>query len=268
MVIPKTIHYCWFGGSPLGPNEVSCIESWKNACPDYEIVRWDESNYDVSKNSYMRDAYNAGKWAFVADYARIDVVNEHGGIYFDTDVETLKPFDEFLACSMFAGWESRDPLLNKLGIKYENSVSFGLGYGAVAHHPVLEDLLSLYAELSFYHEDGSMNLIACPRYQTKSLKKFGLDDRERSRQQLPGGIEIYPEDYFSPKSQLTGLITLTEHTASVHHFSMSWVDEVERRESCLKWKLCKYMDYNSACTVSRAAFFPKRTMRWLRKLWS
>ena len=210
-MIPKTIHYCWFGGNPLGPEETRCIESWKRNCLGYEIVRWDESNYDVTKNPYMHEAYEAGKWAFVADYARIDVVNAHGGLYFDTDVEVLRPFDEFLNCSMFAGWESRDPLLDKLGIPYENSVAFGLGYGAECDHPVLQDLLDFYDELSFYNEDGSMNLVACPHYQTESLKKFGLNDSARTRQSLPGGIEIYPEDYFSPKSQLTGEIELTEH---------------------------------------------------------
>lgn len=265
-MIPKTIHYCWFGGNPLGPEETRCIESWKRNCLGYEIVRWDESNYDVTKNPYMYEAYEAGKWAFVADYARIDVVNAHGGLYFDTDVEVLRPFDEFLNCSMFAGWESRDPLLDKLGIPYENSVSFGLGYGAECDHPVLQDLLDFYDELSFYNEDGSMNLVACPHYQTESLKKFGLDDSARTRQSLPGGIEIYPEDYFSPKSQLTGEIELTESTASIHHFAMSWVDEASRRESLLKWKLCRHMGYKSASALAHAAYLPERGVSKARKI--
>lgn len=264
-MIPKVIHYCWFGGKPLGPDEKRCMESWSRFCPDYQIVRWDESNYDITKNAYMHDAYNAGKWAFVADYARIDVVNSQGGLYFDTDVEVIKSFDSFLDCSMFAGWESRDPLQDKLGMQYENSVNFGLGYGAEAHHPVLEDLLDLYDNLSFYNPDGSMNLVACPHYQTETLKKFGLDDRRRTRQSLPGGTEIYPEDYFSPKSQLTGELHLTPNTASIHHFSMSWVDETSRRESRLKWKLCEHMEYKTAAAMAGLIYLPRKAMDRLRR---
>ena len=89
-MIPKVIHYCWFGGNEMSELEKKCIESWKTQCPDYEIIRWDETNYDVTKNLYMQQAYAAKKWAFVSDYARLDILYQHGGIYLDTDVELLQ----------------------------------------------------------------------------------------------------------------------------------------------------------------------------------
>ena len=95
-MIPKVIHYCWFGGNPLPDEAKRCIDSWKKYCPDYKIIEWNESNYDVNSNEYMKAAYNEKKWAFVSDYARVDVVYRYGGIYMDTDVELIKPLDKFL----------------------------------------------------------------------------------------------------------------------------------------------------------------------------
>ena len=104
-MIPKKIHYCWFGGNPLPPLAEKCIASWKKYCPDYEVIRWDESNYDCNKHPYMREAYNKKKFAFVADYARMDIIYNHGGIYLDTDVELLKNLDFLLANSFYIGFD-------------------------------------------------------------------------------------------------------------------------------------------------------------------
>ena len=114
-MIPKVIHYCWFGGNSLPEEAKRCIESWKKYCPDYKIIEWNENNYDVNSNEYMKAAYKEKKWAFVSDYARIDVVYKYGGIYMDTDVELVKELDSFLKDRMYCGWEMRDPLLDKLG---------------------------------------------------------------------------------------------------------------------------------------------------------
>ena len=123
-MIPKVIHYCWFGGNPIPEKDRRYIEGWKEKCPDYEIIEWNERNYDVSKNKYMAQAYEEKKWGFVSDYARLDLVYQYGGIYFDTDVELLKPLDNLLELEMFCGFEST---------KY---VNFGIGFGAEKENPV------------------------------------------------------------------------------------------------------------------------------------
>ena len=117
-MIPKKIHYCWIGGNPLPELAIKCIESWKKYCPDYEIIEWNEKNYDFRKNQFMREAYDEKKWGFVPDYARLDIIYEHGGIYLDTDVEIIKPLDSLLKEQGFAGMEQP-------GI-----VALGLGFGA------------------------------------------------------------------------------------------------------------------------------------------
>ena len=217
-MIPKTIHYCWFGKNELPESAKKCIESWKKFCPDYKIIQWNEENYDVRKNKYMSQAYDEKMWAFVSDYARFDIINEHGGIYLDTDVELIKSLDDFLKDKMFCGWESRDSIQNK---NMENSVNFGLGYGSEKNNPILKDILKVYDNLLFINPDGTLNLIACPHYQTLVLKKYGLDDSKRSYQKL-NDVIIYPETFFSPKSMITGEINITPDTVSIHHFSASW----------------------------------------------
>ena len=240
-MIPKVIHYCWFGNGEIPEKEQQCIASWKKWCPDYKIVRWDESNYDVNAIPYTRDAYKEKKWSFVSDYARVVIIYHHGGIYLDTDVELLKPLDDYLNDGMFCGFESRDPLMDRNGIKYENSVNFGLGFGAEAGNIILKDLLDLYKTLSFYKEDGSLNLMACPHYQTNVLMQHGLKD-DRSYQKLENCV-VYPEDYFSPKSYLTGQITVTENTVSIHHFRVSWTDDAGRKDLELQWHYCQKYGY-------------------------
>ena len=224
-MIPKVIHYCWFGKNELPEDAKRCIASWKKFCPDYEIIEWNETNYDVRKNKYMSDAYDEKKWAFVSDYARIDIIYNYGGIYLDTDVELLRPLDELLKDKMFCGWESRDSILDKNKIVYENSVAFGLGFGAEKNNNALKDMMKLYEKLNFINEDGSLNLMACPHYQTEILKQYGLDDTKRTYQKLKDEIIVYPESYFSPKSMTTGKIILTDETYSIHHFSGTWIEK-------------------------------------------
>ena len=254
-MIPKVIHYCWFGRNPIPDDAAKCIASWKKYCPDYTIIEWNEDNYNINKNKYMSDAYKEKKWAFVSDYVRIDVVYEYGGIYLDTDVELLKPLDKFLDCELFCGWEERNPLLDEMHISYENSVSFGLGFGAIAKNKVLKRILDIYENTSFYNEDGSLNLLASPHYQTEALIESGLDVSARTRQSFRG-IEVYQEDYFSPKSQLTGEITLTDNTVSIHHFSMSWTDKKDNYYVRLQWKLTKILGYKIARIVIKVLSLP------------
>lgn len=262
-MIPKTIHYCWFGGKNKPKDVLDCISSWKKYCPDYKIIEWNEQNYDVHKNRYMSDAYKEKKWAFVSDYARIDVIYTYGGIYLDTDVEVLKSFDALLDEEMFCGFESRDPLMKKYGMKYDEAVSFGLGFGAVKGHKVLKDLLDLYTHLNFYNSDGSLNLIACPYYQTEVLIKYGLAANQQT-QRFNGGIAYSPE-YFCPQSNLTNeMLHLTSNTYSIHHFSSTWTYS-SKGEKELKNLLRKYLGYKCANKLASHVFAPYRLLKKLQK---
>lgn len=138
-MIPKVIHYCWFGKKPKPKDVLNCIKSWKKYLPDYEIKEWNEDNYDVYKCQYMADAYKENKWAFVSDYCRLDVVYNYGGVYFDTDVEVIKSFNSLLKENLFCGFEIRDKkYMAKRHIDLSENISFGLGFGAVKKHPQID----------------------------------------------------------------------------------------------------------------------------------
>ena len=183
--IPKIIHYCWVGGNPKPQSVLYCIESWKRCCPDYEIREWNETNYDFSKNKYMRQAYEAKKWGFVPDYARLDIVYEHGGIYLDTDVEIVRSFDHLLENECFFGFEDTGD--------GEFFVNCGHGFGAVPHHDVIKAARDLYEHLSFVGDDGTLNLLASPYYTTQALRLAGLVQENRD-QKLPG-VQVYAGNF-------------------------------------------------------------------------
>lgn len=209
-LIPKKIHYCWFGGLEIPDEYKKNIESWKKYCPDYEIIRWDETNYDVRKNNYIRQAYDSRKWAFVSDYARVDILYHEGGLYFDTDVEIIKPFDEFLRWNMFCGFEST------------KFVSWGVGFGSVAGEKILKEVLDVYEHMSFLQEDGSCNMITCPVIQSNILEQNGF--RMDGSFQMKDGIAVYPQEYFSPIKFIRGFGRITDSTHSIHHYSASWTN--------------------------------------------
>lgn len=207
-VIPKKIHYCWFGGNALPEEYQRYIESWKKYCPDYEIIRWDESNYDVHKNIYMSQAYEQKKWAYVSDYARVDILYQEGGIYFDTDVEVVAPFDKFLVWDLFCGFESKE------------YVAWGLGFGSVKGHPILKKVLDVYERMFFVLEDGSLNMVNCPIIQSKVLEQCGFE--MNGQFQMKDGVVLYPKDFFSPLGQYKCYGNVTLNTHSIHHYAASW----------------------------------------------
>lgn len=204
--IPKKIHYFWFGKNPIPSLEQKCIESWKRNCPDYELILWNEDNYDVTKNLYMKQAYEAGKWGFVPDYARLDVIYQYGGIYLDTDVEVLKSFDPLLKLKGFAGFESKE------------LVALGLGFGAKKGNLILKILKDSYKEILFRRRDGSYDLTASPFIQTKVLQEHGL--KLNNRMQVLEDLTVLPAECFSPDNNM--IPHITENTFSIHHFSGSW----------------------------------------------
>ena len=207
-MIPKVIHYCWFGGSPLPPLAEKCIESWRKYCPDYEIKEWNESNYDFTKNNYMNQAYEAKKWGFVPDYARIDILHTYGGVYLDTDVEMIKPIDDIMTNSAFCGFEDKQ------------NVAFGLGFGSVAGFSLWKDLLVEYDKISFINEDRSLNLTASPVYTTKWLLERGLV--LNGKLQATDGLTVYPTEYFCPLNYSTGRLKITQKAYTIHHYDASW----------------------------------------------
>ena len=209
-MIPKVIHYCWFGGAPLPEKERKCLENWKKFCPDYEIIRWDESNYDVSVCPYMQQAYDCKKWGFVPDYARLDIIYRHGGIYLDADVELLKSLDPLLTHAAFMGRESAF------------RIGPGLGFGAEPGHPFLRKNRDLYQNLPFLRLDGTMNLTPSSQYTTELLLAEGLSPEDRLDE--IAGVTIYPTVFFSPIQYATGLGAPTEQTYSIHWFSASWFE--------------------------------------------
>ena len=251
-MIPKTIHYCWLGGNPLPDSAKKCIKSWKKFCPDYEIVEWNETNYDFTSNRYMREALEAKKWGFVPDFARLDIVYRHGGVYLDTDVEIVKPFDDLLSDRGFAGFE--DP----------EYVALGLGFGAEAGHPVLKHLMDSYADLRFVNEDGSLNTLPSPVINSEALEDLGLE-RNGGEQRLPDGFHIYPSEYFCPKSFNDGIIRKTENTYSIHYFDASWLSKDKQSEMRNRWKRAKQKSRRAKLKKLFIGIFGEKIYKKLRK---
>ena len=223
-MIPKIIHYCWFGHNPLPKSAVKCIDSWRKFFPDYEIKEWNEDNYNVNAIRYTREAYAAKKYAFVSDYARFDILYREGGVYFDTDVEVIRSMDDILALGAFMGME-RD---------YDGdfTVAPGRGLGVNPGLGLYRDILDKYSGMSFVKPDDTLNMTPIDRHITPVLIAHGLKPG-------PGileveGVRIYPTEYFNPKSVDDGRIRLTSNTRTIHHFADSWHTPKERLIACIK----------------------------------
>ncbi|EGC77193.1 glycosyltransferase family 32 protein [Treponema denticola] len=214
-MIPKVIHYCWFGGNPLPETALRCIESWKKYCPGYEIKEWNEKNYDVNKITYMSEAYRSKKYAFVSDYVRFDILYKYGGIYFDTDVEVIKPIDKIIEKGAFFGMET------------VGTVNPGLGIAAFAGDPLYAEILESYEKSSFFKPNGKHDLTTIVERVTGILCKHGF--LKENKIQLVKNINIYPIDYFNPKDPRTGIISITSNTYTIHHFDASWTTPLRKK---------------------------------------
>ncbi len=218
--IPRMIHYCWFGKKALPDEYKRYIETWQNFCPDYKIIRWDESNYDYEKIAYTRQAYETGKYAFVSDYARLDVVYEYGGIYLDIDVEVIRNLDILLTNKMFCGFEQG------------NCINTGVGFGACKGFEHLKQMRNIYHEISFTDEDGNLNLTACTKYQTDYMKSIGL--QRNGRMQMVDGIRVYPRTVFAPLDFYGIHNQYSEFTHTIHHYAATWFKEDRKRGDLLQ----------------------------------
>lgn len=202
-LIPKKIHYCWFGNNTMSENEIQCIESWKKFCPDYEIIRWDEQNYDCRKNRYLKEVYEYGHYSAVSSYARFEILSEIGGIYLDTDVEIVKNIDELLRLPAYMGFE------------VTGTVNTGHGFGTGKGNLIYKEIVDFYDTFSHYNEKGEFHYTNCPTITSNILKRHGLK-MDGTLQQI-NGITIFPNDYFDPVMQIP-----VNNTYSVHRYSSLW----------------------------------------------
>lgn len=216
-MIPRIIHYCWFGGGQMPPLAIKCINSWEKYLPEYKLMLWNEKTFDVTCCKYVAQAYESRKFAFVTDYVRLWALYEYGGVYMDTDVEVLRPLDDFLKHEAFSGFE--DGELIPTGIM-----------AAKRRHPWIGMLLEDYTDLDFIKQDGSFDLTTNVVRITRRTMQYSPFKQDDTFQELKDGLAIYPKRIFCPKSYDTGRIALSRDTATIHHFSSSWHTEEERKQ--------------------------------------
>ncbi|WP_342480558.1 glycosyltransferase [Paenibacillus sp. FSL L8-0340] len=212
--IPKVLHYCWFGRGEMPELAKKCIESWKKILPDYEIKMWNEDNFDINSNIYVKEAYTARKYAFVTDYVRLYALFNEGGIYMDTDVEIIKPLEEFLEHEAFTGFQT------------VNDFPTGLIAAKPGNHWIRENLL-VYKDKKFIKNDGSYDMIANVFTITNISKKMGFKEGNYF-QVIANGVAIYPIEYFCAKDYITNKLCITENTYAIHHFAGSWLPTKEK----------------------------------------
>lgn len=210
-MIPKKIHYCWFGENEKPKSVQKCINSWKIFCPEYEITEWNESNFDIHCMPFVEQAYEAKKYAFVTDVARLMIVYQYGGIYMDTDVEVLRPLDDLLKNYAYMSFENNE------------NINTGQGFGSETGLPFLKEHIDVYRKRNFINDDGTYNQIACPKVATGLFKTKGiiLDGSE----QTVCDVHLYPAEYFNPYDSITGRLNKTDKTYSIHWYDASWSDK-------------------------------------------
>ena len=216
-MIPKVIHYCWFGRGEKSNLALKCIESWKKNCPDYKIIEWNEDNFDINLNEYTKMCYRERKFAFLSDYLRLLIIEREGGIYYDVDVEVLKPIDDLLENKAWFGFETKE---------YINT---GIGFGAEKNNKVVRTMIAEYDGLL----DGNHGTIGCPILNTQAIVKHGL--KLTGEMQELDDAAVYPIDYFNPYDDPTGKLNKSSNTYSIHWYAKSWMS----KKKILRSKLMK-----------------------------
>lgn len=214
-MIPKIIHYCWFGGNEIPGTLKKFMKSWREFCPEYEIKRWDESNYDIHRHPFVKAAYEAKAWAFVSDYVRLDVVYRYGGVYLDTDVELLKNLDFLLENECYIGIQQDGCLCTT-----------GLGFGAEKHNYVVREMLAQYDSIQY--DNKNKKTFACPVLNDSVVRSVGTVDSRKICSLK--GITVYPAQYFDPISPGNTEKLFCNETVSVHHYAATWTSGIS------KWK--------------------------------
>ncbi|MGJ9459045.1 glycosyltransferase family 32 protein [Oceanobacillus sp. CF4.6] len=218
--IPKRIHYCWFGGKEKSDLIKRFIESWEVKLPDYEIIEWNERNFNLDDNKYAKEAYTAKKYAFVSDYVRVHALYHHGGIYLDTDVEVFKSFDDLLHLDSFWGFEQEDYIATST-------------IGAAKGNKIVKTFLDSYRDARFINDDGSFNELTNVAKITQILEELGIE-MTGDYQELPGVGSFFPQEYFSPYDYINCRNFMTDHTYTMHHFYQSWLSPKARAKGYIK----------------------------------
>ena len=223
-MIPKKIHFCWFGDKPIPKEIEKYIKSWRKYCPDYEIKKWDESNFNIGSCLFVKKAYEAKKWAFVSDYARLKIIYDEGGIYLDTDVELLKNLDDLLVNENFF------PIQQD-----QNIIATGLGFGAQKGSTIIKKMLDVYNNAEF--DINRLEDIACPYLNNIVFKKYNYQNGNEIQYFDNGKIAIYPSKFFDPISPGHSSNLLCDETYSIHHYSASW----KNKKHQLKRKMINFI---------------------------
>ncbi|WP_227743785.1 glycosyltransferase family 32 protein [Lactobacillus helveticus] len=252
--IPKVINYFWFGKAPLPPLVRECIKSWKKFCSDYEIKRWDESNFDINICDYVKEAYMAKKWAFVSDYARFYILNKYGGIYLDTDVELIKSIEPIRKKGSFFALETEE----------YDSLNPGIGMATYANNGFYKKIINNYNQDHFIDKYGLENKTPVGKRVANFLKKDGLKNI-RGIQKVDN-IIIYPKDYFCPLNYFTGQSHFTENTVAIHHYSASWLTSDEKKYHKIGQRVSKIFGRKIGEEVEKVIRFPYSFKRkWEKK---
>ena len=226
--IPKVIHYCWFGRGEKPKLAKKCIKSWKKYLPDYEIIEWNEENFDINSNQYVKEAYESKKYAFVSDYVRLYALCNYGGIYMDTDVEVVKPLDEFLIHDAFSGFESlQDAMTGIMGCEKE--------------FELFKEFLDYYTDRSFIKENGELDTTTNVRIMNNILRKYGLVSNNEL--QVVNKLTIYPKTYFCPLTFNSSESDFSDNTYTIHHFSGSWHSKEEKKRLKKKYKYAQKEEF-------------------------
>lgn len=221
-MIPKIIHYCWFGGGKHPDIVKKCLKSWQKFCPEYEIKLWNEDNYDVSKNTYLQQAYQARKWAFVSDYARLDIIYNYGGLYLDTDVELIKNLDPLLELDCFVAADN-------------TGINTGLGFGADKNNQTIKAMLDLYENKQFLTPQGP-DLTPCTTLNTKIFLEQGYIPNTKEIVNFCGAV-ILPPEYFNPIVGSTSELKITPKTYGIHWNSRLWETGLTKLKAEIRLKL-------------------------------
>ena len=218
-MIPKIVHYCWFGGADMPPIESRCVEGWATVLPDFEFKCWNESSFDIESIPYVKEAYRCGKFAFVSDVVRMYALVQHGGVYLDTDVELLQPIDDLLTLRAFCG--------------YENRTNVGTAViGAEKGFPLFREMLMYYENRSFVQPNGSLDETTNVQVLERLIGQpsSGLTDATSC-------LQVYPRPVFFPRRLKDGSFEISDETRAIHHGSASWLtDREKRRGSSLIWR--------------------------------
>lgn len=209
-MIPKIVHYIWFGGNPYSDKIQKCIDSWHKYLPEYEFMLWNEDTFNIDEScDYVRQAYANKKWAFVSDYVRVWALNKYGGVYLDTDVEVRKSLDNFLGHNMVLGTDELGHLTAFMA--------------SSPNQPLWQDILELYHSMQFVNPDGSFNMTVNNSYLENRLAEYGYKIANEM-QHLDKDIEVYPDDWFHAADHMSGILNITDNTHAIHWHTLTWCD--------------------------------------------